>query len=70
MLSIDRIENDIAVCIDDEGNTFDLELNLIDDEVKEGDILIFKGGRYKVDEDKTKAEREEIEALQDELFES
>ena len=69
MLSIDRIEDSFAVCVDDKGNIFNLELSLVDGEIKEGDILTFVDGRYKTDEEKTKSQRAEIEALQDELFE-
>lgn len=69
MLSVDRIEDNYAVCVDNAGEIFHVELFLVDSKVKEGDILIFDNGRYKIDEQKTKSEREEIEALQDKLFE-
>ena len=68
MLSIDRFEGDYAVCIDDEGVVTDIEKSLIEGEPEAGDFIYLKEGRYYVAEDKTQAEREEISALQDELF--
>ena len=69
MLSVDRIEESFAVCVDDKGDIFNVELSLVDGEIKEGDIRTFVDGRYKINEEKTKSQRTEIEALQDELFE-
>lgn len=68
MLSIDRFEENYAVCVDDDGNVTDIEKNLIDKNAAEGDFIYLKDGRYYVAADRTQAEREEISALQDELF--
>lgn len=69
MLSIDRFEGAYAVCIDDNGRVVNLEKRLLQDNAKEGDIIYQKNGRYFVSEEKTKSVRDEISALQDELFE-
>ena len=68
MLSVDRIENNYVVCVNDNGELFDIELSLIYGEIKEGDILTFDNGKYIIDKGKTESEREEIRALQDDLF--
>ena len=68
MLSVDRIENNYAVCVNDDGEYLDIELSLINGEIKEGDILTFDNGKYIIDKEKTKSEREKIQALQDDLF--
>lgn len=68
MLSVDRIENNYAVCVNDDGEYLDIELSLINGEIKEGDILTFENGKYMIDKEKTVSEREEIQALQDDLF--
>ena len=68
MLSIDRFEGEFALCVDEQGNIIEVERNLLEDNAKEGDYIFFDDGRYWVDTDKTKAERDEILALQDELF--
>lgn len=69
MLSIDRIEENIAVCIDDDGNICNIDLSLIEGGPAEGDIIYPDGERYKISADETQRRREEIEELQDQLFE-
>ena len=42
-LSIDRIVNGFAVCIDDFGNVFSVEVSKIKGDFKEGSIIISDG---------------------------
>ena len=50
-LSVDRIENGIAVCVDDGGETHGVLLENIIGELREGSILIPDAdGMYSVDE--------------------
>ena len=62
-ISVDRIEGEFAVCIDDEHNAVDILLENIIGDVKEGDIIFFDDGVYKIDEEVTKKRREEIAKL-------
>ncbi|MBO5859770.1 MAG: DUF3006 domain-containing protein [Clostridia bacterium] len=62
-LSIDRIVNGFAVCLDDFGNAFYIELSKIKGDVKEGSIIISDGGDGYV------ASGYETEKRQEELFE-
>lgn len=69
MLSIDRIEGNIVVCIDDDGEIVKIDRELVEDNACEGDIIYDDNGRYYVSEEETQAVRGEILALEDELFE-
>ena len=61
-LSIDRIVNGFAVCIDDFGNVFSIEVSKIKGEFKEGSIIISDGADGYI------ASGFETEKRQDELF--
>ncbi len=61
-LSIDRIVNGFAVCIDDFGNAFYIELSKIKGEIKEGSIIISDGADGYI------ASGYETEKRKDELF--
>lgn len=67
-LYVDRIENDIAVCVDKNGKLKQLSLKKIIGKVVEGSVLIKKGRGIVVDETKTIAKRNELFKLQKELF--
>lgn len=69
MLSIDRFEEGYAVCIDEDGRVINITVELVEDDAKEGDVIFFEDGMYHVSEEATQAVRDEILALQDELFE-
>lgn len=62
--SVDRIEENIAVCIDENGNRIELK----NDGFHEGDILEKIGERFVVNKEKTDKKREEIFKLQEKLF--
>ncbi|MGN1113585.1 MAG: DUF3006 domain-containing protein [Oscillospiraceae bacterium] len=68
MLSIDRFEGDFAVCIDDDGNFTDIDISLLPKNAAEGDMIYCEQGKYYISEEETKKIKEEIKALEDELF--
>ena len=66
--SVDRIENQFAVCIDDNGNVLNIALKDLSSDVKEGDVLVLKNDVFCVDRKETDRRREEVRSLLDELF--
>jgi hydrogenase maturation factor len=62
MLQVDRIEESKwAVVLDDNMKPVDVDICLIDGEVKSGTIIVPTGnGRYKVDEEATEKSRQEF----------
>lgn len=67
-LVIDRIEGGFAVCLDDEGESFDIALADID-RPQEGFVIRLRSGKYFIDEEEMEKRRKEINALQDDLWE-
>ena len=68
-LSIDRIVGGFAVCIDDFGNVFSIEIEKIKGEFKEGSIIISDGADgYIASGYETDKRREELFALTESLF--
>lgn len=68
-LSIDRIINGLAVCIDDFGNIFSIEVSKIKGEFKEGSIIISDGADgYIVSGFETDRRKEELFARMQALF--
>ena len=49
MLSVDRIEEDFAVVVDENGSVRDIPADMISGSFREGDILVFDGGTYHAD---------------------
>ena len=68
--SVDRIENDIAVSEDENGNTVNIRLSELPSGVKEGDILSFNGEKYAVLYDETEQRRKALLNLQKSLFDN
>lgn len=66
--SVDRIENDTVVCVDDKGKVYNVPLGEVEHGVKEGDMLYLLDGRYLIDDDRTNRRRLEMEELQDGVF--
>ena len=67
--SVDRIENDIAVCIGDMGETFAVKMTDIDGEPHEGSILFDMGnGRYLCSSDEEDKRRKENAARLEKLM--
>ena len=67
-LSIDRIENGLAVCENDRRERIEIPLSEIDGDPKEGDMIYSENGRYRVSAEQTKLRREKILELQKRLF--
>ena len=68
MLIVARIENGFAVCEQDDGSFVDLPLDRCSGTVREGDVLVYSGEGYRVDEAETTKRRERAKRLSDDLF--
>lgn len=68
-LIVDRLEEEYIVCEDENKNIVNILKDEVEDEVKEGDILIFVDGKYIVNKEKTKDRKEYIENLIKDLWE-
>lgn len=66
--SIDRFEENIAVLIDENEAIQHISKELLPQEAKEGDILLFDGETYQLDKDATAVRKEEVCSLIDQLF--
>lgn len=68
MLIIDRIEENVAVC-EDENSMRNIPIDLIEAGAKEGDVIINKNGLYFIDIELTKKRKNEIEAMMKGMWE-
>ena len=68
-LIVDRLEEEYIVCEDENKNIVNILKDEVEDEVKEGDILIFLDGKYIVNKEKTKDRKEYIQDLIKDLWE-
>lgn len=66
---IDRFENNKAVLEEDEGKFTEVDKSLLPQNAKEGDCVVFRDGKYTLDEEKTAGLKEDIASLMEELFE-
>lgn len=66
--SVDRIEDEFAVCEDCNGAMINIDLKKLPPDVKSGDILIFRDGRFLNDKTAMSERRAEISALQEKLL--
>ncbi len=67
--SVDIIEETVALCVDDDGATRAIALELIDGEAKEGSVLVEnENGRYSLDKDEEEKRRNENFVLAESLF--
>lgn len=67
--SIDIIEETVALCVDDNGETCAVPLDVIDGEIREGSVLYLnENDRYSVDKDEENRRRESNFALAESLF--
>lgn len=66
--SIEKIENNIAVCENDDGETLKLNLSQLPPNAKEGDILIQSDEGFTLDLDETQARRRKMAELQKNIF--
>ena len=68
MLVLDRFEGDFAV-VEDNGVLKNIPRNLLDQDIKEGSVVIKKGDRYVLDKENSAVRRKKISELQNSLFE-
>ncbi len=67
--SVDKIEDEIAVCIDGNGEVHEIGVFLIDGEIAEGSIIApDENGGYYVDENETEFRRKSNFDLAESLF--
>ena len=67
-LSVDRINENTAVCEDDKGNIIEIELAILPKGIKESDVIKFKDGKYYIAEEETKKRKEENIRIQDDII--
>ena len=67
-LSVDRIEENFLVCIDEEGNSVVIPVAQAE-MAKPGDIISEQDGKYIVNHEETEKKRREIIDLQNSLWE-
>lgn len=60
---IDRIEGDYVVCEISDGSMINIKSNRINEDFKEGDVLLEDEGFFKISEELTKERREKIEDI-------
>ncbi|CZT57965.1 DUF3006 domain-containing protein [Solibaculum mannosilyticum] len=68
LLIVDRIEENTAVCEDEQGNMQSILLTRLPAGVKEGDCLVRKEDGYLIDRQLTRRRRQEILDLQNSLW--
>lgn len=67
MIILDRYEGDFAV-LEEDGALKNVPRNLLDDNIKEGSVIIKKENKYILDKEKTAARLKRIAELQKSLF--
>lgn len=66
---IDRIENKIVICEDENGQTLELPIDMFVMPIQDGDVVIKnEQGLYKVDNEETQRRKENIENRFNSLF--
>ena len=66
--SIDRIEENIAVCEGDDGNVLKLKLDELPENIREGDIIEKTENGFIIDADETQLRRKKMAEMQKKLF--
>lgn len=68
-LCIDRFDGGYAVCENDDGEAFEIELSRLPSGVREGDVLAMSdGGEIMRDKEETQRRRKKIKDLEDTLW--
>lgn len=67
-LSVDRIENSVAVCEKEDMTTVELPLSVLPNGVREGSVLAFENGVYTIDKSEEERRKERISKLQNSIF--
>lgn len=66
--SVERIEENVALCEDDLGKTVKLRLDEIPENICEGDIIVRTENGYTIDSDETSVRRKKMAEMQKKLF--
>lgn len=66
--SVERIEENIALCEDDLGKTIKLRLDELPENIREGEIIVRTENGYTIDSDETSARRKKMAEMQKRLF--
>lgn len=66
--SLDRIEEDYVVLVDDDGERMELKRSRLPASVREGSIIIYEAGVYRVDSKTTGKRRRNNVELKNRLF--
>lgn len=66
--SVERIEENIALCEDDLGKTIKLSLDELPENIREGEIIVRTENGYTIDSDETSARRKKMAEMQKKLF--
>lgn len=66
-LSIDRLEENYAVCEDDNGNIVNIDLSLLPVEVRESDVIKYCDGEYHIEKKEAEQRKNANRALQNKL---
>ncbi len=67
--TVEQIESNIAKCENEQGGFENIEISLLPEGVKCGDILSFDGEEYKFLEDETEERKKKLLSIQARLFE-
>lgn len=62
-LIVDRIEDGYAVCEMENQKMIDIKLTQINGNIRDGDVLVYSDGFYKVDEELTNKRKDEVKNL-------
>ena len=68
MITVDRIEGDFVVCELEDGTFKDIAISELPDGTKQGTVLEFLNGEYKINFEAQRERAAEILALQDSIF--
>lgn len=66
--SIEKVENNIAVCENDGGEILNMELSRLPADIREGDVIIQTESGFVVDCDETQKRRRKMAELQKNVF--
>lgn len=66
--SVERIEENIVLCEDDDGNAVKMKLEDLPKGIREGDIIAKTDGGYTVDASETELRRRKMAELQKSVF--
>ena len=66
--SVERIEENVALCEDDLGKTVKLRLDELSENIREGDIIVRTENGYTIDSDETSVRRKKMAEMQKKLF--